>query len=156
MKRGRILNRRLSDALAAMGHGDWLLITDAGFPIPDDGRRIDLALEAGVPTIQQVLAAVLSDFIYEKFVIATEQKANHPRLCAEISAMVDRCPVEDVPHSQFIAEYPAKAKFIVRTGAFEPWGNLALCSGVDAPAWFSDGRGIVVPEYYRSRVSYRG
>ena len=38
MKRGRILNRELSDALNSMGHGDWLVITDAGFPIPEDGR----------------------------------------------------------------------------------------------------------------------
>jgi D-ribose pyranase len=155
MKRGRILNRQLSDALAAMGHGDWIIITDAGFPIPNDGRRIDLALEAGLPSVQQVLSAILSDFVYERFVVATEQKANHPRLHAEIAAMVDRCPVEDIPHSQFIAEYPPKAKFFVRSGAFEPWGNIALCSGVDAPLWFKAEKGIVVPAYYKDRVGYK-
>lgn len=155
MKRGRILNRRLNDALASMGHGDWLLITDAGFPIPDDERRIDLALEAGIPSIQQVLDAVLSDFIYEKFVVAIEQKTNHPRLYADIAAMVDRCPIEVIPHSQFIAEYPGKAKYLIRTGAFEPWGNIALCSGVDAPRWFADGKGIIVPDYYVDRVNYK-
>jgi len=156
MKRGRILNRRLSDALAAMGHGDWLIITDAGFPIPDDARRIDLALEAGLPSIQQVLSAVLSDFIYEKFVTTVEQRSNHPRLYADIAAMIDRCPIDEIPHAQFLVDFPPKAKFIIRTGAFEPWGNIALCSGIDAPAWFGSGRGIVVPEYYKDRVGYKG
>jgi D-ribose pyranose/furanose isomerase RbsD len=156
MKRGRILNRQLSDALSSMGHGDWLVITDAGFPIPNDGRRIDLALEADLPSVQQVLSAILSDFIYEKFVVTTEQKENNPRLYADIRAMVDRCPIEDIPHSQFLVEYPPKAKFFVRTGAFDPWGNIALCSGVDAPRWFTDGKGIVVPDYYKDRVNYTG
>jgi D-ribose pyranase len=156
MKRGRILNRQLCDALGAMGHGDWLIITDAGFPIPNDGRRIDLALEAGVPSIKQILAAILSEFIYEKFVTTTEQKENHPRLYAELSAMIDRCPVEDIPHSKFLVEYPPKAKYFVRSGDFEPWGNIALCSGVDAPRWFAEGKGINVPDYYKDRVNYKG
>lgn len=155
MKRGRILNRALSEALATMGHGDWLIITDAGFPIPNDGRRIDLALEAGLPSVPQVLDLILSDFVYEKFVATVEQKANHPRLYAELEALVDRCPIEVVPHERFLAEYPPKAKFFVRSGAFEPWGNIALCSGVDAPRWFAEGKGIVVPDYYKERVGYR-
>jgi D-ribose pyranase len=155
MKRGRILNRGLSDALASMGHGDWLVITDAGFPIPEDGRRIDLALEAGLPSVQQVLDLVLSDFIYEKFVTTIEQKTHHPRLYSDIASKIDRCPIETMPHETFIAEFPAKAKYFIRSGSFEPWGNIALCSGVDAPVWFEDGKGIIVPDYYKTRAGYK-
>lgn len=155
MKRGRILNRDLNDALAAMGHGDWLVITDAGFPIPEDGRRVDLALEPGLPSVTQVLDLVLSDFIYEKFVTTVEQKSFHPKLYAEISAKIDRCPIETIPHEKFLAEFLGKAKFFIRSGAFEPWGNIALCSGVDAPVWFAEGKSIVVPDYYKSRVGYK-
>ena len=43
---------------------------------------------------------------------------------------------------------------IVRTGAFEPWGNLALRSGVDAPIWFQKP-GTIVPGYYEKRASYK-
>ncbi|MEN6500366.1 MAG: D-ribose pyranase [Rectinema sp.] len=155
MKKGRILNQKLSEAIASMGHGDWIIITDAGFPIPNDARRIDLALEANVPTVHQVLAAILSDFVYERCVVTLEQKTNHPRLYADIESMIDRCPIETLPYSQFMLEFTVKPKFFVRTGAFEPWGNVALCSGVDAPRWFLKEKGINVPEYYIDRVNYK-
>jgi D-ribose pyranase len=45
----------------------------------------------------------------------------------------------------------AKAKVIVRTGAFDPWGNILLYSGVDVPAWFSKP-GIVAPDYYAKKM----
>ncbi len=60
MKLGRILNKKLNTAIADMGHGDVLVICDAGFPIPTDEQRIDLALEMDVPTIEQLLELVLS------------------------------------------------------------------------------------------------
>jgi D-ribose pyranose/furanose isomerase RbsD len=155
MKKGRILNQKLNEAIAAMGHGDWIIITDAGFPIPNDGRRIDLALEANIPTIPQVLSAILSDFVYERCVLTLEQKTNHPELYAKISSMIDRCPIETLPYPQFMAEFTVKPKFFVRTGAFEPLGNIALCSGIDASRWFLKEKGIVIPDYYIDRVNYK-
>ena len=44
MKLGRILNKKLNTAIADMGHGDMLVICDAGFPIPSEAQRIDLAI----------------------------------------------------------------------------------------------------------------
>lgn len=44
-----------------------------------------------------------------------------------------------------------KAKAIVRTGAFDPWGNILLYSGVDVPAWFSKP-GLVAPDYYAKKL----
>jgi D-ribose pyranase len=40
---------------------------------------------------------------------------------------------------------------IVRTGAFDPWGNILLYSGVDVPKWFSK-KGVVAPEYYAKKM----
>ena len=45
----------------------------------------------------------------------------------------------------------AKAKVIVRTGAFDPWGNILLYSGVDVPAWFAKP-GVVAPDYYAKKM----
>ena len=55
------------------------------------------------------------------------------------------------PHAQILTELAAKVKFIVRTGAFDPWGNIVLYSGVDVPKWFTKP-GTIVPEYYASRM----
>ncbi|MFP5476380.1 MAG: RbsD/FucU domain-containing protein, partial [Gammaproteobacteria bacterium] len=57
MKRTHLLHAELSQVIAAMGHGDMLVIGDAGLPIPDGPRRIDLAVARGVPRLDEVLAA---------------------------------------------------------------------------------------------------
>jgi D-ribose pyranase len=40
---------------------------------------------------------------------------------------------------------------IVRTGAFDPWGNVLLYSGVDVLAWFGK-LGTVAPDYYAKNI----
>ena len=54
MKRNGILNLGLNQALAAMGHGDFMIVCDAGFPIPAQVSRVDLAIVADVPDIETV------------------------------------------------------------------------------------------------------
>ena len=51
-----------------------------------------------------------------------------------------------------LGEMAAKAKVIVRTGAFDPWGNILLYSGVDVPQWFSKP-GVVAPDYYAKKLT---
>lgn len=152
MKLGRILNKKLNTAIADMGHGDVLVICDAGFPIPTDEQRIDLALEMDVPTIEQLLELVLSDFCYEQVVVSEGMKAFNQPLYDHVVKACDRCPVEMVSYDEFMATYPYKAKYIVRSGAFAPHGNIALVSAVDAPRWFNNKPGIVVPDVYKDRV----
>lgn len=154
MKKSRILNKYLNDAIADMGHGDLIVVADAGFPIPDLAKRIDLAIEKDKPGIEEILELIMSDFIYEACIVAEEQRLNNPLLFAKVSNLSDRCKVETIPHSEFISTMPARAKYIVRTGAFEPWGNVVLRSGVDAPAWFQKP-GTVVPDYYTERAGYK-
>ena len=60
-----------------------------------------------------------------------------------------------MPHEQLFATYLPKAKFIVRTGSFEPFGNVVLQAGIDAPKWFAKD-GCLVPGYYEERVEYKG
>lgn len=136
-----------------MGHGDFIIISDAGFPISDE-KRIDLAIEADIPGIADILELVTSDLIYERVIVAEEQKDFNPQHYSRVEEICDRCEIETIPHAQIIEEYARKAKFIVRTGAFEPWGNVILCSGVDAPVWFQKP-GVKVPDYYQERVDYK-
>lgn len=152
MKRSRILNKYLNLAIADLGHTDYIVISDAGFPVPDDSKRIDLAMEKDVPTITQVLELILSDFIYERCIVAVEQKDYNPLLFDRIVKLCSECDVETIPHEEFIHQMTARAKYIVRTGSFEPWGNLALVSGVNAPVWF-EKEGTVAPNYYQDRIT---
>ncbi|MGB9897612.1 RbsD/FucU domain-containing protein, partial [Thermanaerothrix sp.] len=49
MKKTPLLNTALSELIASLGHGDMVVIADAGLPIPAETYRIDLALTRGVP-----------------------------------------------------------------------------------------------------------
>ena len=152
MKKGRILNSMLNEAIARMGHGDTIVICDAGFPIPQE-KRIDLAIERDKPSIPEIFELLVTDLIYERVITAAEQQRYNPLLFKRLSGIADRCSIETVAHAEFIAKMPATAKFIVRTGSFEPWGNVALVSGVDAPVWFQKA-GTIIPDYYADRAKY--
>ena len=132
MKRAGILNKGLSEAIASMGHGDTLIVCDAGFPIPEEAWRIDLALIQDVPDLRTVLAVVVEEFIAEKVRIAQELKENNPPLYRNLTELFDERNFELIPQAKMLSEAPRQAKAIVRTGAFDPFGNVALISGVDA------------------------
>lgn len=151
MKRGTILNKDLNEAIASMGHGDVMIVCDAGFPIPSGAWRIDLAIKQDLPDLESVLSVIGQDLIAEKVVYATEMAENNPTLLAKVEGLFSDSQLDSVPHSEMITEMPARAKVIVRTGAFDPWGNIALFSGVDVPKWFS-APGVKVPDYYRERM----
>ena len=151
MKRNGILNLGLNQAIAAMGHGDYLIVCDAGFPIPSEVVRIDLAVIPDLPDIATVLTAINGEFIAEKVAYAAEMANNNPRLKEKVDKIFSGAEISTVPHADILGSLAHKAKFIVRTGAFDPWGNILLYSGVDVKKWFTKA-GTVVPEYYQSRM----
>ena len=68
----RTIARVIAAALAGLGHGDYFLLCDAGFPIPEHVERIDLALSFNVPTMKQCLKAILDEIVVQKVTIAEE------------------------------------------------------------------------------------
>ena len=151
MNRGPILNSELAHAIATMGHGDLMIVCDAGFPIPRAVWRIDLAIVEDVPDLETVLTAISGSFIAEKVGYAAEMADNNPPLLAKVQRIFAGSDFDPVPHQQILTEMAAKAKVIVRTGAFDPWGNILLYSGVDVRKWFSKP-GVKTPEYYAARM----
>ena len=153
MKRKGILNKALMTAIADMGHTEIMIIGDAGVPIARPEQRVDLAVSQDVPTIAQVLALVMDEMVYEKVVVAEEQKLYNPVHHAAVCALSDRCAVETMPHADLFATYLPRAKYIVRTGDFMPWGNVILFAGIDAHKWFQK-EGCITPDYYEARAGY--
>ena len=129
MKRTPLLHAELSEVIARLGHGDLLVIGDAGLPIPDGPRRIDLALTANVPRFHEVLAAVLSEMAVESAVIADELAPNNPGVHAELCRQLGQIPMSTMSHEDFKAATRA-ARAIVRSGEFSPYANVILRAGV--------------------------
>ncbi len=147
MNRGKLLNAELSHAVASMGHGDLMIVCDAGFPIPSTAWRIDLAIVQDVPDLQTVLTVLADALIAEKVAYADNLPVNNKPLLEKVQRLFPDAEHEMLPHATILGEMAAKAKVIVRTGAFDPWGNILLYSGVDVPKWFSK-EGVVAPDYY--------
>jgi D-ribose pyranase len=147
MKRGDLLNADLSAAIAQMGHGDLMIVCDAGFPIPSNVWRIDLAITPDIPDLRTVLSAVATAFIAEKVSYADALPAHNPVLLDLVKDLFDEADHEMIPHETILADMASRAKVIVRTGAFDPWGNILLYSGVDVPKWFSKPGTVAPPEY---------
>lgn len=151
MKKGKLLNAELSYAIASMGHLDLMIVCDAGFPIPGDAWRIDLAIMPDYPDLETILTLIGEELIAEKVSYAAEMAESNPPLLAKVQRIFSTSEHEPVPHQKILTEMAAKAKVIVRTGAFDPWGNILLYSGVDAPVWFAKP-GLNVPEQYQEIV----
>lgn len=152
MKHGRILNAELSKAIALMGHGDLFMVCDAGFPIPLDRWRIDLAITHNLPDLYTVLDLVLSELTVEKVLYADLVREHNLPLLQRLEAMFDGtgAELEAVPNEQVMGEMAHNAKVIVRTGAFNPWGNIGLVCGTIPDEWFALP-GTVMPEAYVQR-----
>ncbi len=148
MKRSKILNAELSHAIATMGHGDLMIVCDAGFPVPDSVWRVDLAIKQDLPDLETVLALIAEDFITEKVSYANEMAANNPVLLDKVKRLFPDAEHAPIPHAEILGGIARQAKVVVRTGAFDPWGNILLYSGVDVPKWFSKPQ-TVVPDVYK-------
>ena len=127
MKKAGILNRHLSGALAELGHGDGVLVCDAGMPIPSGPRVVDLAFRAGVPSFAEVLDGLLAELVVEGATAAREIRGANRAATALLDA---RFPDLDlVPHEK-LKELSADARLIVRTGEARPYANELLRCGV--------------------------
>jgi len=136
MKRGTILNPALSRLVASVGHGDLVVVADAGLPIPPGVERIDLAYAPGRPPFLDVLDALLEELEVERATVAAELagvapepfvKALQARLLAR--PKVASRGLEVVSH-EALKRLTAGARAVVRTGEFTPYANVVLSCGV--------------------------
>lgn len=83
MKKTRVINSDISRVISTMGHFDTIGIVDAGMPVLQV-LKIDLAVEAGIPTFMQVLENVLSELEVQKVYLAEEMKTQNPDQLAAV------------------------------------------------------------------------
>ncbi|WP_273391186.1 D-ribose pyranase [Actinobacillus porcinus] len=137
MKKTTILNAQLSHAIATLGHTDMITICDAGLPIPEFVKRIDLALTHGIPCFLDTLYATTSEMFVERAILADEIKQKNPQILTALLAHLselekaqgNNIPVEYISHEEF-KKLSHESKAIVRSGECSPYANIILVSGV--------------------------
>ena len=129
MKKTGLLNHRLSDVVARMGHTQRLIVADAGLPVPLGVERIDLAIVLGQPLVIDVLRAIASELEVEEIIVADELIARDRSLAKTASDMFGEAPIRSVPHDEF-KRLSEGAVAVIRTGECTPFANVMLISGV--------------------------
>jgi L-fucose mutarotase len=140
-----LLNAEVLQALAAMGHGDDLIIADANFPADAIGRETTIGRPLRIDAPSGAVArAVLSLYPLDSFVddaAARMQIVGRPDEIApvqvEVQAEIDAAegkswPMIGIERYAFY-ERAKKAYCVIQTGELRVYGCFALRKGVIAP-----------------------
>lgn len=126
MRRDGLWHPDLARYVAAMGHGEEIVIADPGLPLPDTDR-IDLVWRRGEPPFLPVLQAVLAELVVEAAFVAEE--ARDRNLVAGLKSTLGSIPTERITH-EVLKERARTAVVAVRTGETTPYANVILRCGV--------------------------
>jgi D-ribose pyranase len=129
MKKTPLLHGELSHLVATLGHGDSVVIADAGLPVPPGTRCIDLAVTRGVPSFEQVLDAVLSEMIVQHADYAAEMSTHSPQLETVLHERLGDAALHSIAHDA-LKQRSCSARAIVRTGECTSYANVILYAGV--------------------------
>jgi D-ribose pyranase len=130
VKQRGILHPELLDLIASAGHGDVIVLTDAGLRVPKGARRIDLALTCGVPTIVDVVRAMNEEIVIEAATVATEFNVWNPEVYAATMAVLPVTP-DERPHQELMDDMAERAYAYVKTGECSAYASVALVCGVN-------------------------
>ena len=126
MLQTQLINSRVLALLARVRHTNRLVIADAMFPSWPDIEEIDLALVAGLPSVPQVLAAVVSAWKPGAVWMAEEfARHNDAAVLAEFrTALGGRVP-DFEPHLRLKERVPGSTG-LIRTGAMRIYTNVVM------------------------------
>lgn len=129
MKKTGLLHAKLTEIITAAGHGDLIVIGDAGLPVPANTPLIDLAVVPGLPKFLDVLTAVANELAIEAVLIAAETANHSPEIQTGIETATQGITKDTISHEQ-LKDLSKTAKVIVRTGECTPYANVILRAGV--------------------------
>jgi D-ribose pyranase len=129
MKKTALLNSQITEVISKMGHNDTLAIGDCGLPIPNDTKRIDIALIKNIPGFVETLKAILTELQIEEVIVARETFEVSPNVFNEIKKAIGDVKITFITHEQLKSELK-ECKAVVRTGEQTPYANVILKSGV--------------------------
>ncbi len=126
MLRSGILNPHLLSLLARVRHTNRLVIADSMFPAWPGIETVDLSLVYGIPTVPQVVEAIVASWKAGPIWMASEfHDHNDPAVSAEFLSAFGDTPVIWEPHLALKARVPG-AIGLIRTGERRIYTNVVL------------------------------
>jgi len=129
MKKAGVMNSELSRIIGSMGHTDFIVVCDSGYPIPRGVERIDLSLTQDMPTVIMTIQEIAKELQVERVQYAMEAEQYCPEIIRNVLEMFPSAEPSVTSHEQF-KETAKSAMAIIRTGECTPYSNVILYSGV--------------------------
>lgn len=130
MMKSSCIHPQLNWVLANTGHTDRLLVVDAGFPIPEEVQRVDLAWTRGKPGFIEVCRLLKEQLAVEKIYLALEIEEASQGLWQEFLHLFEGYAIEYISHEE-LKQKAGGARGVVRTGECTPFANCVFVAGVD-------------------------
>jgi len=114
--------------VASLGHTDFLVLADKGYPLPRHLPRINLGLTDDIPTILQVLAVLEQEMKIDRIIVTQEMAEVSPERLQELTNRYQALRIERISHLEF-KELTQEAQGAVKTADTCPYANLIVVSG---------------------------
>lgn len=135
MLTSKLIHPQLMAALAKCGHGSKILIADANYPLAEktgNAEKIYLGLVRGMPTVTQVLDALLSVIHVEKAEVMVPEEGPEPEIFAEFRQQLNGMELSGMGRYEFYNACMAENGIVlaVSTGEQRVFANLLITVGV--------------------------
>lgn len=134
-----LIHPGILEAIGAAGHGSRILIADGNYPASTkcgiNSERVYLNLVPGMPTVTQVLDALLTAIPIEGAAVMAPPSGPDPDIFAEFSERMPSITLERLGRLPFYEEAGSDDTCLtIVTGEQRIYANLLLTIGVRMPA----------------------
>lgn len=130
----KLIQPQIMAALARCGHGSKILIADGNYPLAEktgSAEKVYLGLTRGLPTVSQVLDAVLSAINVEKAEVMLPEDGSEPEIFPEFRQMLGGMELSGLGRYEFYDACMADGALVlaISTGEQRVFANILLTIG---------------------------
>ncbi len=129
MKKTGVINKEIAEVIASMGHGDMLVVSDAGLAIPNNIRRIDVSIRPGSPEVLDLVRVIQEELQVESILVPEQMNQYCLHILDELKKIFPDLKIQEVATDVYI-EHAYQSKAIIRTGECTTFANVILVAGV--------------------------
>lgn len=134
MLTSKLIQPQIMAALARCGHGSKILIADGNYPLTEktgSAEKVYLGLTRGLPTVSQVLDAVLSAVNVEKAEVMLPEDGSEPEIFPEFRQMLGGMELSGLGRYEFYDACMADGALVlaISTGEQRVFANILLTIG---------------------------
>ena len=133
MLKGKMIHPEIMETLSLCGHGCKVLIADGNYPLKArtaGARRVYLGLTPGLPTVTDVLKALLSVQSFESAEVMLTEDGSDPEIFAHFKELLPDIELNKIDKQAFYDACCAPmVELAISTGEQRTYANILLTVG---------------------------